>query len=143
MMATAINRRARAGFTLVELIAVIVILGVLSAVAIPRLYDHGSAAKSASTKAILGSVRSAIANFYANSALSGTTAWPTLTQIQTAGSKGVMQEAIPANPYNSSATVAAATWTSTNPTSGNAGWNYDASNGKFWANSSTAGENAW
>jgi general secretion pathway protein G len=143
MMATAINRHARAGFTLVELIAVIVILGVLSAVAIPRLYDHGSAAKAASTKAILGSVRSGIANFYANSALTGTTAWPTITQVQTAGSTGVMQETIPTNPYNNAASVTNVSWTSANPTAGNAGWNYDASIGKFWANSTVAGENTW
>ena len=37
----------------------------------------------------------------------------------------------------------ATTGPSTPPTSGANGWNYDASNGRFWANSNTVGENAW
>ncbi|MBY0263722.1 MAG: hypothetical protein K2Q20_15360, partial [Phycisphaerales bacterium] len=95
----------------------------------------------------LGGVRSAIANFYANSALSGTPAWPTLTQLNTLGT--VMQESIQANPYITStnaATTAAATWSATPPVTTGAsvaGWNYDVATGRFWANSNTVSENTW
>jgi hypothetical protein len=63
--------------------------------------------------------------------------------MQTFGATGVMQEAIPANPYNGDATMAQATWAATPPVSGTNGWNYDAASGKFWPNSSTVSENTW
>ncbi|MEI7658649.1 MAG: hypothetical protein WCK33_11350, partial [Phycisphaerae bacterium] len=77
--------------------------------------------------------------FYSNSAISGTVAYPTLVQMQTVGT--VVTEAVPANPYNNSATIAAATWATTPPISGVNGWNYDATAGRFWANSTTTGVN--
>jgi prepilin-type N-terminal cleavage/methylation domain-containing protein len=128
-------------FTLIELIAVIVVLAILSGVAIPKYFDYAANAKISSTKGTLGGVRSAVANFYANSAVSGAAAYPTLAQLTTVGT--VMQEPISANPYNNDATVAAATWAATPPVSGTNGWNYDAASGHFWANSSGSGENAW
>lgn len=137
------SRLVRRGFTLVELIVIIVVLAILSGVAIPRYIDYTARARESAVRATLGGVRTAIANFYANSALTGTAAWPTLVQMQTTGT--VMQEAIQANPYNNSATIAAATWNATPPVSGANGWNYDAASGRFWANSNTTGvgENAW
>lgn len=130
-------------FTLIELVVVIVVLAILSAVAIPKYIDYSAKAKESACRGILGNVRSAIANFYANAAVNGTPAFPTLTQLQTNGT--VMQDTVPTNPYNSSAVIAAAVWAATPPTSGNNGWNYDAAAGKFWANTNTTGvgENAW
>ncbi len=75
-------RRSKA-FTLIELIAVIVVLALLSIVAIPKYLDYSANARASSTKAVLGNVRSAVANFYANSAVSGTATYPTLVQMQT------------------------------------------------------------
>lgn len=139
------NPVARA-FTLIELIAVIVVLAILSGVAIPKYFDYAANAKASSCKGILGGARSAIANFYANSAVNGTAAYPTLANLQTVGT--VLQEPMSANPYNSDATIAAASYpadpTATPPpVAGTSGWNYDASKGKFWANSNVAGENTW
>jgi prepilin-type N-terminal cleavage/methylation domain-containing protein len=131
-------------FTLVELIVVIVVLAILSGVAIPKYFDYAAKAKESACKGTLGAVRSGIANFHANSIVSnGTATWPTLTQLQTLGT--VMQEPLPANPYNNSNTIQAATWATTPPVSGSAGWNYDATTGKFWANSNTTGvgEHLW
>jgi prepilin-type N-terminal cleavage/methylation domain-containing protein len=132
----------RKGFTLIELIAVVVVLAILAGVALPKYFDYSAQAKVSACKGALGGVRAGIANFYANAAVSGTAAYPTLSDLNTIGT--VMQEAIPQNPYNNSNTVAAATWNAANPpVSGAAGWNYDVATGKFWANSNTVGENAY
>jgi Tfp pilus assembly protein PilE len=138
MFAAATVRKSRA-FTLVELIVIIVVLAILSGVAIPKYIDYTANAKSSAAKATIGAVRTAIANFYANSALTGTAAYPTLVQMQTLGS--VMQETLPNNPYNNSNTIAAATWAATPPVTGAAGFNYDATAGRFWLNSTTTGVN--
>jgi prepilin-type N-terminal cleavage/methylation domain-containing protein len=135
------------GFTLIELIAVIVVLAILSGVAIPRYIDYTTRARESAIKGTLGAVRSGIANWYANSSVSGSPAFPTLTNLQTFGATGVMQEPIMGNPYASnSTTIVAGTWASTPPVvTGGAGWAYDAATGRFWANSSTTGvsENTW
>ena len=138
------NPVARA-FTLIELIAVIVVLAILSGIAIPKYFDYAARAKESATKGALGGVRSSIANFYANSAVNGTPTYPTLAQLTTVGT--VCQEAIPDNPYKTSNAVRAATWATTPPVSTSAaeGWNYDAAAGRFWANSNTTGisEHLW
>lgn len=139
------NISASRAFTLIELIVVIVVLAILSGVAIPKYFDYAAKARESACKGTLGAVRSAIANFFANQLVtSGTGTYPTLTNLQTTGT--VMQEPMPANPYNNSSTIAAATYNASNPpVSGSAGWNYDATSGKFWANSDTSGvdENTW
>jgi MSHA pilin protein MshA len=135
----------RKGFTLIELIAVVVILAILAGVALPKYFDYAAQAKESACKGVLGGVRAGIANFYSNAAISGTAAYPTLVQLNTLGT--VMQESIPANPYQSgadAATVSAAVFNAANPpVNGTNGWNYDAAAGRFWANTDTVGENTW
>lgn len=57
----------QAGFTLIELVMVIVILGILSAFALPRFADLGSEARSATIQAAFGAVKSASAIAHADS----------------------------------------------------------------------------
>jgi len=54
------NLRQTQGFTMIELIMVIVILGVLSAFALPRFADLGGSARAAAIEGLAGSMRSAI-----------------------------------------------------------------------------------
>lgn len=69
--------RNKRGFTLIELVIVIVILGILSAVAIPKYVDMQTEAREAAIRGSLGNIRSAISIQYAKNALSGTATFPT------------------------------------------------------------------
>src|SRR5438105_680265 len=58
-------RLAQSGFTLIELIVVIVIIGIMAAVAIPRYNDLSAQARTAAMQGIAGTIASAAATNYA------------------------------------------------------------------------------
>jgi MSHA pilin protein MshA len=70
------------GFTLIELVMVIVILGILAAVAIPKYFDLQAEAKTAAEKGVVGGVRAGIHTYYAGSSPH---AWPTTLDSATDG----------------------------------------------------------
>ena len=59
------SRKTQAGFTLIELVMVIVIIGVLAAVAIPKFVDLSSDAKAAAVAGVAGGLSSAASVNYA------------------------------------------------------------------------------
>lgn len=66
----------QAGFTLIEIIVVMVILGILSVVAVPKFVDLTTQAKIAASQSALGAVRSTLSIKYAENAASGSVAYP-------------------------------------------------------------------
>ncbi len=76
-----ITKATQSGFTLIELVIVIVIIGILAAVALPNFTNTTDSANKAVNNAIVGAVKSAWAVAYA--ANKGT---PTLAQLATATS---------------------------------------------------------
>lgn len=136
------NPSALRGFTLIELVAVMIVLAILAGVAMPKFFDYSDRAKTAALQGTLGNVRAALSNFYANAAVAGTPAYPTLAQLTTTGT--VLQDAFPQNPYNSLASVSAGTLANWNAreVAGSVGWRYyvdnttDPPESGFWANTS-------
>ena len=68
-----VRYRHQKGFTLVELIIIIVILGILAAVAIPRYIDMKVEASDSTARAILGGLRDAATIVYADRIVNSST----------------------------------------------------------------------
>ena len=137
--------RNNSGFTLIELVIIIVVLGIIAAVAIPKYQDISDEAKIAATKGALGNLRSGISIYYANTALkTGTAGWPPIDSLATPNV--VMMNALPPNPYQDS--DAAPDSIVTGVTKGTivgtrGGWAYKPGTGEIWPNTNVVGENDW
>ncbi len=59
-------KRTSKGFTLIELMIVVAIIGILAAVAMPRFADLVRKSNEGATKGKLGSIRSALSIYYAD-----------------------------------------------------------------------------
>lgn len=110
--------RSERGFTLIELVIVIVILGILAAVAIPKYEDMREQARVATIKGQLGGIRSAIAIQYARNALNGSATFPTLDGTIFADGR------VPKEPVNNSNAVK-----TTAGVDNTGGWQYTSTTG--------------
>ncbi len=69
-------RRSRSAFTLVELVMVIVILGLLAAVVVPKFTDIRSEAVNAAEQGVVSAVRSGINMYHMAQLAQGNDAYP-------------------------------------------------------------------
>ena len=140
--------RNERGFTLIELILVIVVLAIMAAVAIPKFIDIRGDAKKSAVQGALGGVRSAIANYKATqitkSQLPEIPALVSLTDGTT-----VLDGTMPDNPYSTTAVKnevedvpGTAKGTLACGNGSTKAWCYNSSqtSGAFWASTNVAGE---
>ena len=139
--------KAKRGFTLVEILIVVVILGILAAVVIPQFTDASTTAKTSSLKTDLQTMRSQIQLYKVqhNDALPGaggatfTQAMTGITDVDgdvaTSGTTfGPYMLAIPTNAFDLSAAITEGILA---PPGTGAGWYFNTSTGAFNANDTT------
>ncbi len=91
--------RKNRGFSLLELLAVVTILGIIAAVVIPRISVSASAAKTSANAQNIAEINSAVERWYFNK---GT--YPASDLSDIAADKSYLPDGIPSNPLPTATT---------------------------------------
>ena len=138
--------KSRKGFTLVEILIVVVILGILAAIVIPQFSQASTEARESSLVSNLQSIRSQIELYKIQhndvlpvsaaallTALTTQTIWDGSAYGGTGTAYGPYMKKVPNNPFNNLNVIGATTDPATN------GWLYTAATGEFIADDGGTG----
>jgi general secretion pathway protein G len=138
MVVTGAMRTARRGFTLVELVIVVLVIGIIAAIAAPKMFDTAGSARTNSTKQSLSTLRQAIELYRAQ-----TGAYPAAASMAT-DLRTYLQGPFPSPQVGANQGVATVKSSTDNPittASGGEGWIYNPTTGEIRVNDS--GSIAW
>ncbi len=131
--------KTRRGFTLIELVIVILVLGIISAVAAPKLFDVTNDARENGTRQSLTTIRNAIELYRATSG-----SYPPATSLVTALNSSLQGGTFPSpqvGTYKDDNSVRS--FTGAFSASGTNGWAYNGTTGEFYINDSNSEYSAW
>ena len=128
--------RKHKGFTLIELVVVVMILGILAAVAAPKLLGTSSTASDNGLKETLGVVRDAIERFTAEHG--GSLPGAAGTEASLKADLLPYLRVFPKSPLTTTDTVAIATAAGTTTPTGAQAWMYNKADGTFIVNSAAS-----
>jgi general secretion pathway protein G len=151
---SAIRRSSSRGFTLVEILIVVIILGILAAIVIPQFTSASTEARENSTRSLLQTLRSQIELYKLQHndnapALENGSDWSLLTDRTnvdgTVGTDpaefpfGPYLQQTPRNPLNSLSSILVGEFVGVAPTSGitDVGFVFCTDTGRIWATDST------
>jgi len=131
-------------FSLVEILIVVVILGILAAVAVPKFASASQDAMTSATQSTVAGVRSAIATYRTSAVIQGNDPYPSLSQLSDGS---VIKFDLPPNPFTSVGGVQAVSEAQANArgvsNEASIGWNYFVDNAAnppvaiFYSNTAT------
>lgn len=131
------------GFTLVEMLVIVILLGILAVIVIPQFTDASDDARDAAVKSNLHRIRNQIGLYKAEHHDTYPSKQRFLEQMMTkthpdgtlGGDLGPYLPVIPTNPYNNDLTVKSQN-NDNGLGDGKSGWHYNAKTGRFSANDS-------
>jgi general secretion pathway protein G len=141
-------KRSRKGFTLVEILIVVIILGILAAIVIPQFTQASTEARLSNLKTNLQTVRTQLllyktqhneaypdSNFSTQMVLFSDISGGTATAGDSTHTFGPYLQAVPVNPLSNSSAIRVVTGNATafSAPSSDAGWYYNSDTGEFRA----------